>query len=562
MTKKQKVRYLKIDRGRYFYQRRVPTMFQRSLNLKMWRRPCGNVSYSKAVQLIVTWAEEHDALIRRLRDPEELEKASNEATRKIKRDLSDDMENLGLPRFYEMSQQLPGEKQYYPRESLPRPWQAAAKILENADAARRGQPSPIPMIAEIDRRIEGVGIGEPPTYDVVLPDYAPVIDYLEKRVDPDVRQAARIVVGEPVEPLGNLDYLDLLREAFDIGFGPGVASPEDIDDREEFEFIKRKLERKISDLLPDPNTISAVAERYYTFARIRPITLRKYRKNIALLVDVTGDVPIQHVGPSDLRRLRDKLLERLLPASVQAAFTPIKGVFGFALDDQLIEVNPAHGVKLPKDRRPVEERKWLPFTPDEFTRIITGIDTLWADSVRGLSDERRIAIRMVVRVLAFTAMRPVEVIRLEPTDVTGDYISVTGSKAEGSTRVIPLHPEIADFPAWVASGGLETFRHIQKDPVEPIRHNFHQLIRKKLPKPVIDERKCLYSLRSTFANAMRRAGADNTVRRAILGHVEAGALRHYDDGPEFELKREWVAKTDPRLPYQPVGQRDLDEQTD
>tara|TARA_R110002074_G_scaffold360428_2_gene533158 strand:- start:1250 stop:1396 length:147 start_codon:yes stop_codon:yes gene_type:complete len=48
---------------------------------------------------------------------------------------------------------------------------------------------------------------------------------------------------------------------------------------------------------------------------------------------------------------------------------------------------------------------------------------------------------------------------------------------------------------------------------------------------------------------MRRAGADIQMRRAILGHKEAGAIRHYDDGPEFREKLEIIAKTDPRKPY-------------
>ena len=46
---------------------------------------------------------------------------------------------------------------------------------------------------------------------------------------------------------------------------------------------------------------------------------------------------------------------------------------------------------------------------------------------------------------------------------------------------------------------------------------------------------------------MRRAGADIKVQRAILGHKEAGAIRHYDDGPEFDVKRRWINATDPRV---------------
>jgi site-specific recombinase XerD len=79
-----------------------------------------------------------------------------------------------------------------------------------------------------------------------------------------------------------------------------------------------------------------------------------------------------------------------------------------------------------------------------------------------------------------------------------------------------------------------------------VRHNFGRLLRDKMKGPIKDPQKALYSLRSTFVNAMRRAGADIQVQRAILGHKEAGAIRHYSDGPEFEVKRKWVEATDPR----------------
>ena len=71
-----------------------------------------------------------------------------------------------------------------------------------------------------------------------------------------------------------------------------------------------------------------------------------------------------------------------------------------------------------------------------------------------------------------------------------------------------------------------------------------------------DPKQVLYSLRSTFSNAMRRAGADQEMRRAILGHATAGALKHYEDGPEFDQKRKWVRATDPRRIYIDPGEDD------
>ena len=65
----QTVRWLKANAGRFFYRRRVPERHQKTLGLKVWNRPCGKVSYQKAVSLVTTWGEQHDRLIQSLGDP-------------------------------------------------------------------------------------------------------------------------------------------------------------------------------------------------------------------------------------------------------------------------------------------------------------------------------------------------------------------------------------------------------------------------------------------------------------------------------------------------------------
>jgi site-specific recombinase XerD len=103
------------------------------------------------------------------------------------------------------------------------------------------------------------------------------------------------------------------------------------------------------------------------------------------------------------------------------------------------------------------------------------------------------------------------------------------------------------LPKWIRNGGLKTFETINNDMVASVRYNFSRLLRELMNPPILDRQKTLYSFRTTFVNAMRRAGADIQMQRAILGHKEAGAIRHYDDGPEFSHKYEMVARTDPRL---------------
>ena len=354
-------------------------------------------------------------------------------------------------------------------------------------------------------------------------------------------------------PMDDDEYHDRLTAVFVENFGPDAPPPPFApEDRDEYDAVKLKLERKIARVARNPHTVSKVAEKFFRFAEVKAKTEHKYRRTINRLVEDIGDVPVNQVTSRMLRDYRDKLLARgLLPASVHAEFAPIKGLFNYAADEELIEDAPTLSVRMPKERRAVEESKWLPFTPDEMQRLFDGMDDVWGQNVQGLSEARRQALTMAVRVLAFTAMRPAELMALRPDQVDDRAIRVEGGKTKSSWRVIPLHPEIADFPAWLHAGGLDVFANgetgqRQSDPVTPLRHNFAQLIRKKMVKPIIEPRKALYSLRSTFQNAMRRAGAPKDVRRAILGHVESGAIRHYDDGPSFELLRKWVEKSDPR----------------
>ncbi|WP_282048023.1 tyrosine-type recombinase/integrase [Sulfitobacter mediterraneus] len=539
MTRVEKVKYLKIDRGRYYYQRRVPDKFQELLGFKKWQIPCGDVDYPKAVQLIVTWSEEHDELLAKLRTQDgydEIEAANIRLGRKTwERHYSSDG----------ASQMVVHNDSVVPIHELQKPWEVALEEMKSLDLERANETAPSHEVMQIKAKIaraknEGTIAG-----NFRLPPYPELLELAKLYKDePDIAQFE--FDADLPRPMSDERYRDCLTLIYDRYFPPSSIPPDDPDDRDEYVFVKRRLERKVASVTVDPNNISTVLGRYCDFNSIRSGTKSKYRRELARLIAITGDVPISHVRTEDLRQLRDELIGNIQPASIQAIFTPIKGIFSFAFDEDIIRANPMIGVKLPKDKRPIEERKWKPFEPLEFSRILEAAQREWGESTRGLTDARREAIHMVVRVLAFSGMRPIEVIRLKPDDVNDKLVRINGSKTESSTRVVPLHPEIKDFPTWLAGGGLDTFQSINTDKVGSVRHNFSRLLREKMAQPITDPQKALYSLRSTFVNAMRRAGADIQVQRAILGHKEAGAIRHYDDGPEFDVKRRWIEATDPR----------------
>ena len=537
----KKVKYLKIDRGRYYYQRRVPDQFQELLGISKWQVPCGDVSYAKAVQLVVNWAEEHDDLLAKLRTPDSYDAIEAEILR------SEDEYREKLHRKDGGNLLYAVEDEVFTFEELEKPWKVALLEVETLDREKANHHAPEYQVNQVKAKITNAKRNSTTIGKIKLPPYPEFIE-LAQRFAEDVDIVQFEFETSKPKAMSDERYRDRLVTIYNTFFPTHSALPDNADDREDYVFAKRRLERKISDVTPDTNCISSVLEKYCSFNSIRSGTKSKYQRELSRLIAITGDVPISHVRTEDLRSLRDALIGQIKPASIQAVFTPIKGIFGFAFDEEIIKENPMMGVKLPKDKRPIEERKWKPFEPVEFARILEAAEHEWGKPARGLSDLRRDAIHMIVRVLAFSGMRPIEVIRLKPDDVDEKLIRITGSKTESSTRVVPLHPEIKDFPAWLSSGGLETFQSINTDQVGSVRHNFGRLIREKMSDPITDPQKVLYSLRSTFVNAMRRAGADIQVQRAILGHKEAGAIRHYDDGPEFGIKQKWVEATDPRKP--------------
>jgi integrase len=538
MLPTSKVRYLKIDRGRYYYQRRIPNELQTLLDMKVWRQACGNVSYAKAVQMVVTWAEEHDEFIKRLVSPQERQQyAARE------RDREEAAQERLFDNEFRMYSELPDEEKdttvhpnvYWLKHSL--------KELEKL----RGSISPFDYeILQLQAKINKAKNDATRFQPISLP---PLDEYISVRngcTNADIRD--KIILDAPIPaPRNDDEYLADLKSIHRYYFGTNSAAPPvDIDQREELYFLQKKLERKIANLQPDPHTICALSEKYFAFNNIKEATKSKYRRDIGRLVSISGDLPINQIETHHLKRLRDESAGTMMPASLHAVFTPIKGLFRYAAQEELIDVNPMSAVALPRDKRPLEERKWKKFEPKEMQRIDKAINDIWGQNFLGLSEERRVALIMVVRTLMFTGMRPIEVLRLTPDSIDENMIRITDSKTESSTRVIPLHPELSTVPAWVASGGLKTFESIKTDQTASVRHNFTRLLRTVMQPPITDKQKTLYSLRTTFVNAMRRAGADIQMQRAILGHKEAGAIRHYDDGPEFKMKVEAVCRTDPR----------------
>lgn len=530
-----RVPHLSKEAGKpYYYQRRIPKALHGTIGRTKWHIPLGS-GEAQAVAKCVALTAEHDALIDSLKSDEakaryrttaRRERESAEAIRDAK---AEDAERRRALRDPEAAKELAAQAALA-AELDPTSWQLVPHVLSHWDR-EFARNDPLEALAQQEkadaqhRETERALLAHDPASSAIL-------------------------TREPLPPAIDADeYLDRLKDTYASFYGPDApAAPSDPDQRDEYDLWRMRLERKIARLTPAGDRISVISERYFAFAGLRDSTLRKYRQHIGDLITTVGDIPVKHVTPVQLREHRDALMGKLQISSVRAHYTAIGGMFSYALEEGLIDVTPMAGVKLPRDKRSVEESKWLPFAPDEASRILTRAAEVWGSPLAGVPEARRLAYLHITRLLFFSTLRPGEALSLTPADVTDEAITIRSGKTDNARRVHPLHPEAKGFHAWIHAGGMSAFDGVKglEGRTSLMRQNFARLIRDKLDPPITEPRKALYSTRSTFQNALRRAGVDKDVRRALMGHAESGALRHYDDGPEFEIKRHAVSRSDPR----------------
>jgi hypothetical protein len=320
----QKVEHLKVNGGRYYYRRRVPTKHQKTLGIKNWNRPCGKVSYQQAVVLVTEWTAKHDAMIEALDNPE--------TAIQVRQETEADM----------MAPLVAGMVKAQRAGSLP-------PSFDPLDAARAG--------------------------------------YEAASTNPNFDDQDRLV---------------RFRAIHESSFGSHVVPPTNPDERDEFDLVKRKLERRITELGGNPNTITAMSEAYFKKNQIKTEGRNKYRRVIKRLIAQVGDIPLEHLNADRLREFRDAQPEETKASSLQSLFTPIRGMFKYAIGEGKISDNPMPAVVLKPEKRSTQMRKYQPFSPAEVRRIFAAMDEFWGSPMRGLSEERRLAIHMVCRVQALT----------------------------------------------------------------------------------------------------------------------------------------------------------------
>jgi integrase len=185
-------------------------------------------------------------------------------------------------------------------------------------------------------------------------------------------------------------------------------------------------------------------------AQVRESTMRSYRQSTKLyVVPFLGAIKLQRLRPSEITSWAAKLNEGRRPKTVRIIFGVLRKALADAVDDELIESNPALRAKLPRPESDRELEVWDPHQLRRYLELMTA---------------HRLA--AAYRLCATTGMRRGEVLGLRWSDINLDagwldvrqtatvvgYAVVLGEpKTARSRRRISLGPTtVAALRGWRA----------------------------------------------------------------------------------------------------------------
>ncbi len=261
-------------------------------------------------------------------------------------------------------------------------------------------------------------------------------------------------------------------------------------------------------------------------------TLNTYRRQVQQFVDWCDRQKIHpaEVTKDDIKHYRRWMVEKkkFKPATLALKLSVVKRFYQAAVEQGLIPINPAAGVKPPKEKRdPAERISYLEKAEvEQFLEAIPQDGTLKAARDKAL-----------LAIMTLEGPRTVELHRANISDLVRQGGNM-GIRVEGkrNIRVVPLTPDIANLlmiyletrkesgetlkpssPLFIAVGNRAGGQRISRRGIRLIvDYYLHQTELKQTPGRTISA----HSLRHTAGTLALRSGAELRQVQDLLGHAD------------------------------------------
>lgn len=231
-------------------------------------------------------------------------------------------------------------------------------------------------------------------------------------------------------------------------------------------------------------------------------------------VERLANVPVRDVKRRDILDMRDAIASRSGPAAANYFAKVCSVLFKWALDRQLIEINPATGI------RALPGGTLEAWTMNQAETALRHLSEPW---------------RRVVLLAMFTGQRRGDLVAMRWSDYDGRFLTVTQQKT-GVTLKLPVHPRLkAELDTWERINGyiLTNARGAQWDPGRLSMRLPDQLERIGLPRGLN-----VHGLRKLAATRLAQAGCTPHEIAAFTGHKTLAMVAHYTRSVDQEMMAE------------------------
>lgn len=230
---------------------------------------------------------------------------------------------------------------------------------------------------------------------------------------------------------------------------------------------------------------------------------------IRSLMDVAGDIPIDHVTAGTISKFKQACLARgIKPVSVNTHLRRIRAALNFAIDNEMRK-EPAPKIKLIK-------------MGAELPRVIESADI---EKILAVAQERKPEMYRIIQFALFTGTRRKEIITARYEHIHDGSIIIYGKG--NKERLVPLVPQVVEIIGQQDIGKIFSYQH-----TSTISNYYREITR------AAGVQSRFHDLRHTAATRMLTVEIPLEVVQAILGHTEIRTTQIYSKVVQSRIKDE------------------------
>lgn len=230
-----------------------------------------------------------------------------------------------------------------------------------------------------------------------------------------------------------------------------------------------------------------------------------------------GERPIDEIRRRDVAKVIDAIAVKR-PYSARHLLANVRKLFNWAVEREIVEVNPAAGIKAPI--RIAQRDRVL--SDDELVRV-------WQ-----AADQTGYPFGSYIKLLLLTGCRRNEIAGLRWSDIDGDVIAIPRERVKvGVPHVVPLSRLAQEVLASVPR--IEGVSHVFAGRGDVAMSGFNKRKAALVAAAGVDF--ALHDLRRTARTGLSRLRVPFEVAERCLGHVQGGVAAHYDHHAYLAEKR-------------------------